>query len=152
MYPLNIQDIITVFTDPVPAASLACNIRTGNAILCHPMHFIDLQFICLRKQYRTNKYEALRSRSLRDGSLHHKGCFATVAHSCSALRCPEKHFKTSYSKSTCLFTYNKSGSKSLFTNLFTYFCKQQQQIFISEIFKCEILNQHTCLPIITFGS
>ena len=38
-----------------------------------------------------------------------------------------------------------------FMQLFTI-CKQQQQLFILEIFKCEIRNQHTCLHLLTFVS
>ena len=59
--------------------------------------------------------------------------------------------------SAYLITYNtrwKLASRFIlnFHQLFTYLCKQQQQIFILEIYKCEIRNQHTCLPIIPAGS
>ena len=43
------------------------------------------------------------------------------------------------------------GSFLISGNLFTL-CKQQQQIFKLEIFKCEIRIQHTCLPLLTFVS
>ena len=36
---------------------------------------------------------ALRSRSLRDGSLSHKGRFATFVRSCSALRASKRQLK-----------------------------------------------------------
>ena len=47
---------------------------------------------------------ALRSRSLRDGSLPHKGRFATFVRSCSALRASKRPLKISYLKSACLIT------------------------------------------------
>ena len=60
------------------------------------------------------------------------------------------------SESAYLFTLLTFGSKPLgsfviSTNLFSL-CKQQQQIFILEIYKCEIRNQHACLPIIASGN
>ena len=50
------------------------------------------------------KQRALRSRSLRDGSLSYKGRFATFVRSCSALRASRKPLKVSYLKSACLIT------------------------------------------------
>ena len=47
---------------------------------------------------------ALRSRSLRDGSLSHKGRIATFVRSCSALRASKRPLKKLYLKLACLIT------------------------------------------------
>ena len=59
------------------------------------------------KNLQSNNYSnkrALRSRSLRDGSLSYKGRFATFVRSCSALRASRRPLKISYLKSACLIT------------------------------------------------
>ena len=60
------------------------------------------------------------------------------------------------SESAYLFTFIniwKQASRIIFNfHQFVFSCKQQQQIFILEIYKCEIRNQHTGLPMIPFGN
>ena len=61
--------------------------------------------------------------------------------------------KISYLKSACLITpfgrWNQVNP-TIFEICLLY--KQQQQISIWEIFKCEIRTQHACLPLLTFVS
>ena len=67
---------------------------------------------------------ALRSRSLRDGSLSHKGRFATFVRSCSALRASKRQLKKSHLKSACLNTPLVVGIKLILLFLkFVYFMK-----------------------------
>ena len=54
--------------------------------------------------YKLIYIRALRSRSLRDGSLSYKGRSATFVRSCSALRASRRPKKVSYLKSACLIT------------------------------------------------
>ena len=56
------------------------------------------------QQLSFNNIRALRSRSLRDGSLPHKGRFATFVRSSSALRASKRPLKISYLKSEFLIT------------------------------------------------
>ena len=96
---------------------------------------------------------ALRSRSLRDGSLHHKGRFATFVRSCSALRAPKRPLKISYLKSACLISpfgrWNQVNQSSF---EIVYFMKTTTLNIHIINFSFEIRNQYTCLPILTFGS
>ena len=67
---------------------------------------------------------ALRSRSLRDGSLSHEDRFATFVRSCSALRASKKQLKISHLKSACLNTPLVVGIKLILLFLkFVYFMK-----------------------------
>ena len=74
---------------------------------------------------------ALRSRSLRDGSLSYKGRFATFVRSCSALRASRRPLKISYLKSACLITPFVVGIKLIRLFLkFVYFMKTTINIHI----------------------
>ena len=67
---------------------------------------------------------ALRSRSLRDGSLSHKGRFAIFVRSCLALRASKRQLKKSHLKSACLNTPLVVGIKLILLFLkFVYFMK-----------------------------
>ena len=59
---------------------------------------------CSHKLIKFSSKRALRSRSLRDGSLPHKGRFATFVRSYSALRALKRPLKKSYLKSACMIT------------------------------------------------
>ena len=68
---------------------------TGRAFFYGPRRVKKINF--------TNE-RALRSRSLRDGSLPHKGRFATFVRSYSVLRASKRPLKISNLKSACFIT------------------------------------------------
>ena len=72
-----------------------------------PYYFVRyaVSYVIIRcEQLTIYSIRALRSRSLRDGSLPHKDRFATFVHSCSALRASKRPLKKSYLKSASLIT------------------------------------------------
>ena len=105
------------------------------------------------KKFKFKYLRALRSRSLRDGSLPHKNRFATFVRSCSTLRVSKRPLKISYLKSACLITpFGRWNQVNPTIFEVVYFIETTTINIHIRKFLFEIRNQYTCFPILTFGS